>query len=181
MIHVIIPICPSPLRWKKSWASSMHVEAFHLLSTNFVRNTFWLLLTTQQFSSIHYSIIMFLTICKLGQWHLCMNPGPIMLDKYWLVVGYFSSEFFFLQWIALINSKVNWYWSSLIYIYFNVSLPFERKHGMVVVYLIGLFSLTMFNRTKTVYWMIYNSWHYNMFKIKFLMWFKLDFLILEII
>jgi hypothetical protein len=28
MIHVIIPICPSPLRWGKSWASSMHVEGY---------------------------------------------------------------------------------------------------------------------------------------------------------
>jgi hypothetical protein len=28
MIHVIIPICPSPLRWEKSWASSMHVEGY---------------------------------------------------------------------------------------------------------------------------------------------------------
>jgi hypothetical protein len=47
MIHVIILICPYPLQWKKSWASSMHVEAFHLLSMIFVHNTFWLFLITQ--------------------------------------------------------------------------------------------------------------------------------------
>jgi hypothetical protein len=62
MIHVIIPICPCPLQWKKSWASSMHVEAFHLLGTIFVHNTFWLLSITQQFFSITYSVIMFLAI-----------------------------------------------------------------------------------------------------------------------
>ncbi len=67
MIHVIITICPCPLQWKKSWASSMHVEAFHLLGIIFVHNTFWLfLISFQQFSSIAYSIIMFIAISKLG-------------------------------------------------------------------------------------------------------------------